>query len=391
MSEQCQTNINHFAVRIERNIDLAMDDKIPWDEFVLQMKSSTKTYADSQKLITIFMNYLKNLKMKSIKKKHSKEDKIGIESVTTCKDTVLKVEQPVDTTLKIEPIEERNHDFVFENEFIKKEIVPKIEILDMDIAESKPLLDILQKPENTLDAQDGTQNQQSEVSNQHQLKKHKISFKKVSDGAITTFKCDFCGKSFHNEFQLSNHKIKIHPDFKPKIKSKNDKKCDMCKSEFPNEELMKNHIEARNSPCEFCKIMFCNDDQLNHHLTFHQNDQSFIECRIGNCEGNFFSVRNYHAHRYETHKIIQCSACGKTFEDSDELKSHLQKDHDKYKYKCNYCNRSLDTQSALKLHEKTYCEYVHKEMIGHKCEKCQKYFKTKHGLVIHNRRKPNCN
>ena len=49
MSEQCQTNINHFAVRIERNIDLAMDDKIPWDEFVLQMKSSTKTYADSQK------------------------------------------------------------------------------------------------------------------------------------------------------------------------------------------------------------------------------------------------------------------------------------------------------------------------------------------------------
>ena len=84
MSEQRQTT--DCSIEFESYIDLALDDKIPWEEFVVKLKSFTKTYFDSQKLVSVLLSYLKKSKKKFISKnKHPQDYKIDIESVTNCK------------------------------------------------------------------------------------------------------------------------------------------------------------------------------------------------------------------------------------------------------------------------------------------------------------------
>ena len=46
------------------------------------------------------------------------------------------------------------------NEFFKNEIVPKVEDLDMDVVEFKPLFDVLQQPKEQF-PDDSSKNQQS--------------------------------------------------------------------------------------------------------------------------------------------------------------------------------------------------------------------------------------
>ena len=155
---------NNQTIAFERYIDLALDDKIPWDEFVVLMNTFITSFDNSQKFIMALLNSLKNLKMKFLNKKKEKnidlinledsnvdeisensvprvnedpekfvnshEAKICIESVTSLKDSSYQKESEnsMVSTLKTEPANER--DFVFENEFIKRE---KVETFDKDV------------------------------------------------------------------------------------------------------------------------------------------------------------------------------------------------------------------------------------------------------------------
>ena len=63
---------NNQTIAFERYIDLALDDKIPWDEFVVLMNTFIATFDDSQKFIMALLNSLKNLKMKFLYKKKNR-------------------------------------------------------------------------------------------------------------------------------------------------------------------------------------------------------------------------------------------------------------------------------------------------------------------------------
>ena len=63
---------NSHTIAFERYIDLALDDKIPWDEFVVLMNTFIATFDDSQKFIMALLNSLKNLKMKFLYKKKNR-------------------------------------------------------------------------------------------------------------------------------------------------------------------------------------------------------------------------------------------------------------------------------------------------------------------------------
>ena len=63
---------NSHTIAFERYIDLALDDKIPWDEFVVLMNTFVATFDDSQKFIMALLNSLKNLKMKFLYKKKNR-------------------------------------------------------------------------------------------------------------------------------------------------------------------------------------------------------------------------------------------------------------------------------------------------------------------------------
>ena len=74
------TQKSERTITFERYIDLALDDKIPWDEFIVLMNTFTTTFDDSQKLISALLNSLKKLKRRFLRKKKNKNyDLISLE------------------------------------------------------------------------------------------------------------------------------------------------------------------------------------------------------------------------------------------------------------------------------------------------------------------------
>ena len=325
------TQKSECTIAFERYIDLALDDKIPWDEFIVLMKTFTTSFDDSQKLISALLNSLKKLKRRFLRKKKNKnydlisledsdadeipennvpdvnekvnksletdsqENKVCSESVTTSNDTIIEESKhPFVSTLKIEPMEERN-DFVFENELAKDEKVPKVEVSDMDIEESKPLIDALQQPKDTSIAQE--------------------TFKKVSNQDKLTFEiCEATGEIIYKKVTKECEDFELPVEDQEKDSIGEDKKTK--KKSLVNEKTT-NSITANNG----------------------KKNSLSKKTRI--CEGTI---------EEETH----CSDCGKV----------------------------CLTISNLKKHHKA----KHGQAFNYKCEKCQKFFKTIHSIRKHERK-----
>ena len=316
------TQKSECTIAFERYIDLALDDKIPWDEFIVLMKTFTTSFDDSQKLISALLNSLKKLKRRFLRKKKNKNyDLISLEdsdadeipennvpdvnemvnksleteSVTTSNDTVIEdSKRPFVSTLKIEPMEERN-DFVFENELAKDEKVPKVEVSDMDIEESKPLIDALQQPKDTSIAQE--------------------TFKKVSNQDKLTFEiCEATGEIIYKKVTKECEDFELPVEDQEQDSIGEDKKTK--KKSLVNEKTT-NSITANNG----------------------KKNSLSKKTRI--CEGTI---------EEETH----CSDCGKV----------------------------CLTISNLKKHHKA----KHGQAFNYKCEKCQKFFKTIHSIRKHERK-----
>ena len=109
-----QTN----TIAFERYIDLALDDKIPWTEFVVLMNTFIATFDDSQKFIMALLKSLKNLKMKFLdKKKNINCELINLEN-SDMKHSIPEVNKNViqnleqETKLHIESVTSLKDDFI---------------------------------------------------------------------------------------------------------------------------------------------------------------------------------------------------------------------------------------------------------------------------------------
>ena len=220
------------------------------------------------------------------------------------------------------------------------------------------------------------------------------------------------------------NKDTISPNAEPKMKREKGVKCTLCNEKFAFMELMKRHTQARNSPCEHCKIVFCNDQLLDKHKeNVHKvgqfqetkSEKGAYECRIDGCTRDFYVESTFHSHQFSSHKVIKCGACGKTFENSDELRLHLQQEHSLYRYKCDTCDRSFNNEISMKKHQskmhgilresaknasddkdesKMYeisedgelIQKIKKEKLDHECDVCNKGFSTKNYLKAHKKR-----
>jgi len=81
------------------------------------------------------------------------------------------------------------------------------------------------------------------------------------------------------------------------------------------------------------------------------------------CDQSFFSAQYFRYHRHAEHfkelglKPYECEKCQKRLKDPFSLRYHMLSQHEsKLKFKCTFCDKGFNQQSALKKHELRHTE-----------------------------------
>lgn len=108
--------------------------------------------------------------------------------------------------------------------------------------------------------------------------------------------------------------------------------------------------------CDVCGAIFKSSDRLSHHKKY--------------------------THGEKKHK---CTKCPRAYVSETELKNHILKQHEKVTtVVCDLCGKRYFSKYDLKVHIDTVHRKTKKCAI-HKCEFCEKTFKYKRGVIIHER------
>ena len=154
----------------------------------------------------------------------------------------------------------------------------------------------------------------------------KKSGTKVS--VVKQYKCEKCGRSYHNQTTLYNHKEKV------------------CAAKV--EAKIRTDDEGR----IFCAFPSCP-----------RADTHFVSKQA--CENHWAN-----AHIERKNKIIPCVLCDRRFATSEAKKEHMARDHTK-KYGCTLCEKKFLTETHLKKHS-----LEHKEVPTKRHKKEEKAAKT---------------
>lgn len=194
------------------------------------------------------------------------------------------------------------------------------------------------------------------------MQKEKLKFisngsSKVSKSgnlARKQFKCDTCGKTFHQKYKLELHK---------KEHTGGMFECDECAELFATNKEMKEHKKfvhslkkiypAKEKPfcCDYCSKSFKKEDSFSAHLRQHTGEKPFV-----------------------------CVLCKKSFSEPSKLKRHIMTHTGERPYKCSYCEKDFIYPGDLKSHER-----IHLGIKPFACDQCEDSFTDKGKLKYHKR------
>lgn len=209
---------------------------------------------------------------------------------------------------------------------------------------------------------------------------------------VPSFECVFCQLTFTKKGKRDEHYITKH-----RIDSRY--KCPHPECSFTTKrnpaELISNHykpvhLNQKRFACAHCSETFSKKSGLGKHLNEKKclqpvaravAESKKIKCSY--CEELFSKNKALIAHAEVAHpgetEIFGCAFrdCNKSFNSQDALKKHDDKYHER-KYTCPDCNKSFQANSILKLHQ----DKDHKG-IRHSCAQCDKSFSQKSSLSSH--------
>lgn len=214
------------------------------------------------------------------------------------------------------------------------------------------------------------------------------------------FFCDHCSISSKDKKLFVRH-LKLHAA----QRTRSTKKC----SEEDRESDMREHLEGFGSvhTCTICSKTFKYRIQLKYHSKTHseiidltEEDPNEESQEVLQSNDELLELKNRTEQTQSTvitesgHQIrymIQgttgrgnceenrCHICGKYLSTKSGLNVHLKSIHsDSRPYSCNFCQKAFKTKPHLKIHQ-----IVHSESYQYKCDVCQKAFKSKQALRIH--------
>lgn len=172
--------------------------------------------------------------------------------------------------------------------------------------------------------------------------------------------CSECGKGFMRMGQLRQHMLLRHDKERPF-------RCFLCAKTFPTHPMLKDHqkqhLSQRKHVCDKCGHKFHTRAKLNKHLNRKTDCQTNILCgKVGQ---------------------LICRVCYRQFDTVDEKKTHMKEQHPdevdiKPTFPCGVCGKCFNRSQTLKTHLK-----IHYQVRDHKCTQCSAAFIQRHHLTQH--------
>ena len=233
----------------------------------------------------------------------------------------------------------------------------------------------------------------------------------------TVISCKLCEKTFRTRKGLWGHMIGTHQkekrfscnicDYKTNRGTTmrdhtgwhNGKvfKCNQCNSVAKSERSLKSHKEAMHgvpiscTKCEFKSKFF--GAMKNHKETMHEGitykcDQCAFDTRIKGSLGK----HKRHVHSEVIRK--QCNMCSYSSKYKWSLKWHQQAVHEGLKFKCDLCDKTLNTPTSITNHKKAHHNQQDQER-EYACDECEfttvkKYSLSRHAEQAHGTKEHNC-
>ena len=236
---------------------------------------------------------------------------------------------------------------------------------------------------------------------------HKIPKTKTHRPLV--LKCEFCEKTFRDNYNLNSHVMNIHEDNKKY-------KCQHCNKGFNQKYVLLGHIQiihenVRNFVCYFCDKAFGFTGDLKKHLRgFHFKIYGH---KCPSCDKSFIEKYKMKIHMKKVHEglVHHCVHCNNTYLDKYKLTRHIKCVHEGFKCEkncscdseskphrpgiggvrnsenvlsngakiCQHCGKEFLAPYRLKLHIQT----VHEGRKDHKCDQCGKMFSQNYKLKNH--------